>query len=104
MTCVFWKERASKHHWGAWSPEGCRTERPTPSQVLCRCNHLTYFAVLMVCVHPVWTRVVRGAEGPTSRTEQRGKSWCKGQKSNSKGLKWGGGEETYEFMFPKRLG
>ncbi|KAM7233790.1 hypothetical protein CapIbe_015926 [Capra ibex] len=47
VTCVFWKERASKHHWGAWSPEGCRTERPTPSQVLCRCNHLTYFAVLM---------------------------------------------------------
>ncbi|XP_069408953.1 adhesion G-protein coupled receptor G5 isoform X1 [Ovis canadensis] len=47
VTCVFWKERASKHQWGAWSPEGCRTERPTPSQVLCRCNHLTYFAVLM---------------------------------------------------------
>ncbi|XP_070626730.1 adhesion G-protein coupled receptor G5 isoform X3 [Bos indicus] len=47
VTCVFWKERASKHHWGAWSPEGCHTEQPTPSQVLCRCNHLTYFAVLM---------------------------------------------------------
>ncbi|XP_023370543.1 adhesion G-protein coupled receptor G5 [Otolemur garnettii] len=47
LTCVFWKEGASKHHWGAWSPEGCHTEQPSPSQVLCRCNHLTYFAVLM---------------------------------------------------------
>ncbi|XP_023602046.1 adhesion G-protein coupled receptor G5 [Myotis lucifugus] len=50
VTCVFWKEGASKHHWGLWSPEGCRTEQPSPSQVLCRCNHLSYFAVLMVWV------------------------------------------------------
>ncbi|XP_004843299.1 adhesion G-protein coupled receptor G5 [Heterocephalus glaber] len=47
LTCVFWKEGANKHRWGAWSPEGCHTEQPLPSQVLCRCNHLTYFAVLM---------------------------------------------------------
>ncbi|XP_008573028.1 PREDICTED: probable G-protein coupled receptor 114 [Galeopterus variegatus] len=47
MTCVFWKEGASKHYWGTWSPEGCHTEQPSPSQVLCRCDHLTYFAVLM---------------------------------------------------------
>lgn len=50
MTCVFWKEGASKRYWGAWSREGCRTEHPSNSQVLCRCNHLTYFAVLMVRV------------------------------------------------------
>ncbi|XP_036897534.1 adhesion G-protein coupled receptor G5 [Sturnira hondurensis] len=47
MTCVFWKEGASKRHWGDWSPEGCRTEHPSDSQVLCRCDHLSYFAVLM---------------------------------------------------------
>ncbi|XP_075851786.1 adhesion G-protein coupled receptor G5 [Microcebus murinus] len=47
VTCVFWKEGASERHWGAWSSEGCRTEQPSPSQVLCHCNHLTYFAVLM---------------------------------------------------------
>ncbi|XP_024407260.2 adhesion G-protein coupled receptor G5 [Desmodus rotundus] len=47
MTCVFWKEGASKRHWGVWSPEGCHTEHPSNSQVLCRCNHLSYFAVLM---------------------------------------------------------
>nr|XP_044617419.1 adhesion G-protein coupled receptor G5 isoform X2 [Equus asinus] len=47
VTCVFWKEGASQHYWGVWSPEGCRTEQPSPSQVLCRCNHLSYFAVLM---------------------------------------------------------
>lgn len=47
VTCVFWKEGAGKHSWGAWSPEGCYTEQPSPTQVLCHCNHLTYFAVLM---------------------------------------------------------
>ncbi|XP_037672189.1 adhesion G-protein coupled receptor G5 isoform X2 [Choloepus didactylus] len=47
VTCVFWKEGASKLSWGAWSPEGCRTEQPSPAQVLCRCSHLSYFAVLM---------------------------------------------------------
>ncbi|KAM4833735.1 adhesion G-protein coupled receptor G5 [Thomomys bottae] len=47
LTCVFWKERDSQHSQGTWSPEGCRTEQPSPSQVLCHCNHLTYFAVLM---------------------------------------------------------
>ncbi|CAH7079765.1 Adgrg5 [Phodopus roborovskii] len=53
VTCVFWKEGASEHSWGAWSPEGCHTEQPSPSQVLCRCNHLTYFAVLMLSGDPV---------------------------------------------------
>ncbi|XP_008770528.2 adhesion G-protein coupled receptor G5 isoform X5 [Rattus norvegicus] len=47
VTCVFWKEGAGKHSWGAWSPKGCYTEQPSPTQVLCHCNHLTYFAVLM---------------------------------------------------------
>ncbi|XP_010637189.1 adhesion G-protein coupled receptor G5 isoform X2 [Fukomys damarensis] len=47
LTCVFWKEGAGKNSWGAWSPEGCRVEQPSPAQVLCHCNHLTYFAVLM---------------------------------------------------------
>ncbi|KAK2503715.1 hypothetical protein MC885_005998 [Smutsia gigantea] len=50
-TCVFWKEGASQHHWGVWSPEGCLTEQPSPFQVLCCCNHLSYFAVLMVPLH-----------------------------------------------------
>ncbi|XP_028626243.1 adhesion G-protein coupled receptor G5 [Grammomys surdaster] len=47
VTCVFWKEGAGNRSWGAWSPEGCYTEQPSPTQVLCHCNHLTYFAVLM---------------------------------------------------------
>ncbi|XP_040838045.1 adhesion G-protein coupled receptor G5 [Ochotona curzoniae] len=47
VTCVFWKEGASQQPWGAWSADGCRTEQPSPSRVLCRCHHLTYFAVLM---------------------------------------------------------
>ncbi|XP_052022822.1 adhesion G-protein coupled receptor G5 isoform X2 [Apodemus sylvaticus] len=53
VTCVFWKENISRQSWGAWSPEGCYTEQPTPTQVLCHCNHLTYFAVLMFSGEPV---------------------------------------------------
>ncbi|XP_036604356.1 adhesion G-protein coupled receptor G5 isoform X2 [Trichosurus vulpecula] len=47
LTCVFWKEGAGKASWGAWSTDGCKTKLIRPHQVLCRCNHLTYFAVLM---------------------------------------------------------
>lgn len=86
MTCVFWKEGASKHHWGLWSPEGCRTEQPSPSQVLCRCNHLSYFAVLMVRVLPAGLRVVGVAEGPAPRTQKQAQGW----KSSSDELgRWG---------------
>ncbi|XP_006863683.1 PREDICTED: probable G-protein coupled receptor 114 [Chrysochloris asiatica] len=47
LTCVFWKEDNSTHHCGTWSPEGCDTEQRSPDQVICHCNHLSYFAVLM---------------------------------------------------------
>nr|XP_051702768.1 LOW QUALITY PROTEIN: adhesion G-protein coupled receptor G5 [Oryctolagus cuniculus] len=47
VTCVFWKEGDDGRPWGTWSPDGCRTELPSPSLVLCQCDHLTYFAVLM---------------------------------------------------------
>ncbi|XP_007477623.1 adhesion G-protein coupled receptor G5 isoform X2 [Monodelphis domestica] len=47
LTCVFWKEGAGKTSWGAWSSEGCKTVLVGPYQVLCHCDHLTYFAVLM---------------------------------------------------------
>ncbi|XP_074141958.1 adhesion G-protein coupled receptor G5 isoform X2 [Sminthopsis crassicaudata] len=47
LTCVFWKEGAGKASWGAWSTEGCKTVQVTPYKVLCQCDHLTYFAVLM---------------------------------------------------------
>lgn len=69
MNCVFWKEGASKHRWGVWSPEGCRTEQPSPTQVLCRCNHLSYFAVLMV----------RGGQSLGQR--RRGKAGARDRKS-----------------------
>ncbi|XP_055992087.1 adhesion G-protein coupled receptor G5 [Sorex fumeus] len=48
VTCVFWNEsKDSQDYWGEWSPEGCDTELSSQSQVLCRCYHLSYFAVLM---------------------------------------------------------
>ena len=84
MTCVFWKEGASKRHWGVWSPEGCHTEHPSNSQVLCRCNHLSYFAVLMVCVRTAWGRAIRAADGPALRTEKQGQGCCREQKTQLK--------------------
>ncbi|XP_020819351.1 adhesion G-protein coupled receptor G5 isoform X3 [Phascolarctos cinereus] len=47
LTCVFWKEGAGKASWGAWSTAGCETILISSYQVLCHCDHLTYFAVLM---------------------------------------------------------
>ncbi|NXK64279.1 AGRG1 protein, partial [Sylvietta virens] len=44
--CVFWQEDASASS-GSWDTYGCTTVTGS-SQTECRCNHLTYFAVLMV--------------------------------------------------------
>ncbi|KAM6195409.1 adhesion G-protein coupled receptor G1 [Sarcoramphus papa] len=44
--CVFWQEDTSGSS-GSWDSYGCTTATGG-SQTVCRCNHLTYFAVLMV--------------------------------------------------------
>ncbi|NXY59178.1 AGRG1 protein, partial [Callaeas wilsoni] len=44
--CVFWQEDISASS-GSWDSYGCTTVTGS-SQTECRCNHLTYFAVLMV--------------------------------------------------------
>ncbi|NWI05428.1 AGRG1 protein, partial [Tichodroma muraria] len=44
--CVFWREDTSASS-GSWDSYGCTTVTGS-SQTECRCNHLTYFAVLMV--------------------------------------------------------
>ncbi|NWY64760.1 AGRG1 protein, partial [Erithacus rubecula] len=44
--CVFWQEDSSASS-GSWDSYGCTTVTGN-SQTECRCNHLTYFAVLMV--------------------------------------------------------
>ncbi|XP_062442825.1 adhesion G-protein coupled receptor G5-like [Rhea pennata] len=46
-TCVFWLPGAGSDDLGSWSSEGCET-RHSQGTVLCRCNHLTYFAVLLI--------------------------------------------------------
>ncbi|XP_019352888.2 adhesion G-protein coupled receptor G5 isoform X1 [Alligator mississippiensis] len=45
-TCVFWLEEAESDSRGTWSREGCKTIHER-HMVLCQCNHLTYFAVLL---------------------------------------------------------
>ncbi|OWK61647.1 G-protein coupled receptor 56 [Lonchura striata] len=44
--CVFWQEDTSASS-GSWDSYGCTTVTGS-SHTECRCNHLTYFAVLMV--------------------------------------------------------
>ncbi|NXC73993.1 AGRG1 protein, partial [Anhinga anhinga] len=44
--CVFWQEDGTASS-GSWDSYGCTTVTGS-SQTDCRCNHLTYFAVLMV--------------------------------------------------------
>ncbi|NWR84574.1 AGRG1 protein, partial [Furnarius figulus] len=44
--CVFWQEHTTASS-GSWDSYGCTTVTGS-SQTECRCNHLTYFAVLMI--------------------------------------------------------
>lgn len=47
LQCVFWVEDLALSSLGSWSDEGCETIR-RETQTSCLCDHLTYFAVLMV--------------------------------------------------------
>ncbi|XP_010984026.2 adhesion G-protein coupled receptor G1 [Camelus dromedarius] len=47
LQCVFWVEDLTSSSPGSWSDAGCETIRKE-TQTSCLCNHLTYFAVLMV--------------------------------------------------------
>ncbi|NWS58985.1 AGRG5 protein, partial [Chunga burmeisteri] len=46
-TCVFWQPGADAGSTGSWSRDGCETTHGEGT-VICRCNHLTYFAVLLL--------------------------------------------------------
>ncbi|KAM6123730.1 adhesion G-protein coupled receptor G5 [Phoenicopterus ruber ruber] len=46
-TCVFWQPGAGPGSTGNWSTEGCKTVH-REGTVICHCNHLTYFAVLLI--------------------------------------------------------
>ena len=49
--CVFWDIKANDGI-GDWSDKGCQYNRTLPDgHVVCRCNHLTSFAVLVVGEH-----------------------------------------------------
>ncbi|KAM5263227.1 adhesion G-protein coupled receptor G1 isoform 2-T2 [Ctenodactylus gundi] len=47
LQCVFWMEGQTPSSPGSWSSAGCETLR-RETQTSCLCDHLTYFAVLMV--------------------------------------------------------
>ncbi|NXI37394.1 AGRG5 protein, partial [Galbula dea] len=46
-TCVFWQPGAGAGSTGNWSREGCETTH-RKGTVICHCDHLTYFAVLLL--------------------------------------------------------
>ncbi|XP_075621947.1 adhesion G-protein coupled receptor G5 isoform X3 [Balearica regulorum gibbericeps] len=45
-TCVFWQPGAGTGSTGSWSRDGCKTTH-REGTVICHCDHLTYFAVLL---------------------------------------------------------
>ncbi|XP_074606810.1 adhesion G-protein coupled receptor D1-like isoform X1 [Acropora palmata] len=45
--CVFWNFSISSRFHGAWSQDGCTLAEDQKDAIMCRCNHLTNFAVLM---------------------------------------------------------
>nr|XP_028595119.1 adhesion G-protein coupled receptor G1 [Podarcis muralis]XP_028595120.1 adhesion G-protein coupled receptor G1 [Podarcis muralis]XP_028595121.1 adhesion G-protein coupled receptor G1 [Podarcis muralis]XP_028595122.1 adhesion G-protein coupled receptor G1 [Podarcis muralis]XP_028595123.1 adhesion G-protein coupled receptor G1 [Podarcis muralis]XP_028595124.1 adhesion G-protein coupled receptor G1 [Podarcis muralis] len=45
--CVFWDTGSEAGHPGKWNSSGCEAERGV-DRTICRCDHLTFFAVLMV--------------------------------------------------------
>jgi hypothetical protein len=47
IICAYWK--IFDNMTAQWSTEGCYLENMTNSTVTCVCNHLTHFAILMVC-------------------------------------------------------
>ncbi|XP_061863815.1 adhesion G-protein coupled receptor G5 [Colius striatus] len=46
-TCVFWQPGAGTGNTGSWSRTGCETTH-REGTVICHCDHLTYFAVLLL--------------------------------------------------------
>ncbi|XP_053934262.1 adhesion G-protein coupled receptor G5 isoform X1 [Cuculus canorus] len=46
-TCVFWQPGDGANSTGSWSREGCETTHGE-GIIICHCNHLTYFAVLLI--------------------------------------------------------
>ncbi|KAM6380946.1 adhesion G-protein coupled receptor G5 [Pluvialis apricaria] len=46
-TCVFWQPGAGAGSTGSWSRKGCKTTH-REGTVICHCDHLTYFAVLLL--------------------------------------------------------
>ncbi|XP_066932534.1 uncharacterized protein [Clytia hemisphaerica] len=43
--CVYWDFEKGQH--GSWSTEGCEVANTTDTEVICQCNHLTNFAVIV---------------------------------------------------------
>ncbi|XP_071848670.1 adhesion G-protein coupled receptor G2-like isoform X3 [Apostichopus japonicus] len=47
FVCVFWDYNPKNGEGGKWSEEGCRMVSTNDTEIVCACNHLTSFAVLV---------------------------------------------------------
>ncbi|PIK48777.1 hypothetical protein BSL78_14343, partial [Apostichopus japonicus] len=47
FVCVFWDYNPTNDEGGKWSEEGCRMVSTNDTEIVCACNHLTSFAVLV---------------------------------------------------------
>ncbi|XP_053562359.1 adhesion G-protein coupled receptor G2 isoform X3 [Bombina bombina] len=47
MKCVFWNFTKYSNTSGGWESAGCTVARTSPNATICKCNHLTSFAILM---------------------------------------------------------
>ena len=47
QACVWWDFEATSKY-GAWSKDGCEVQHIVDDVIVCACNHLTNFAVMMV--------------------------------------------------------
>ena len=54
LMCVFWDPTLDEG-FGNWSSTGCRLNTEVDDKAFCECDHLTSFALLMVCIHEICT-------------------------------------------------
>lgn len=49
-SCVFWNQSLDEGY-GGWSGVGCRLLQENDVMATCTCDHLTSFALIVVCIY-----------------------------------------------------
>lgn len=70
--CTYWNER------GAWATDGCHQERSNATHTVCKCHHLSSFAVLMA-LYPIEVRTRGELTSKPQNLKENGFSYCQKQ-------------------------